>query len=173
MYAKSTFEQSQRLLLFGRNVSTKYTRRNDAEYGNLVDYIINAVEEKAGNYMVFFPSYKMMQDISYYIMEKYQRELDDEYTDESELPDIYEQSVSMNEIQREEFLANFEDSPERTTIGLCVMGGIFGEGIDLKDSRLIGVVIVGTGLPMVCVENELFKQYFDEKKGNGFCYACQ
>ena len=63
VYAKSTFEQSQRLLLFGRDVSTKYTRRNDAEYGKLVDYIINAVEGKAGNYMVFFPSYKMMNDV--------------------------------------------------------------------------------------------------------------
>ena len=53
------------------------------------------------------------------------------------------------------------------------MGGIFGEGIDLKDSRLIGAVIVGTGLPMVCTENELFREYFDEQKGSGFPYAYQ
>lgn len=51
------------------------------------------------------------------------------------------------------------------------MGGIFGEGIDLKDSRLIGAVVVGTGLPMVCTQNELFRNYFDEKKGTGFNYA--
>ena len=173
VYAPSPFSTDNRLLMIGSDVSSKYTRRGPLEYEKIADYIYRFTKAKLGNYMVFFPSYKMMQDISHYIMEKYQRELDDEYTDERELPDIYEQSVSMNEIQREEFLANFEDSPERTTIGLCVMGGIFGEGIDLKDNRLIGVVIVGTGLPMVCVENELFKQYFDEKKGNGFCYAYQ
>ena len=53
------------------------------------------------------------------------------------------------------------------------MGGIFGEGIDLKDSRLIGTVIVGTGLPMVCTENELFREYFDSNNGSGFSYAYQ
>ena len=51
------------------------------------------------------------------------------------------------------------------------MGGIFGEGIDLKGTRLIGAVIVGTGLPMVCTENELFLEYFEENKGSGFNYA--
>ena len=51
------------------------------------------------------------------------------------------------------------------------MGGIFGEGIDLKHNRLIGTVIVGTGLPLVCTENELFREYFDEEKGSGFDYA--
>lgn len=79
----------------------------------------------------------------------------------------------MNEQEREDFLSHFEDTPVRTTIGLCVMGGIFGEGIDLKDSRLIGAVIVGTGLPMVCTQNELFRNYFDQKMGTGFNYAYQ
>ncbi len=51
------------------------------------------------------------------------------------------------------------------------MGGIFGEGIDLKNDRLIGTAIVGTGLPMVCDEKELFRFYFDEKNGRGFDYA--
>ena len=86
---------------------------------------------------------------------------------------IYQQSSSMNEQQREEFLAHFEDTSKQTTIGFCVMGGIFSEGIDLKGNRLIGTVIVGTGLPMVCTENELFREYFDNKKNAGFNYAYQ
>ena len=77
----------------------------------------------------------------------------------------------MNEQQREEFLENFKANPTNTTLGFCVMGGIFGEGIDLKDSRLIGTVIVGTGLPMVCTENELFKDYFDREDRSGFDYS--
>lgn len=56
---------------------------------------------------------------------------------------------------------------------LCVMGGIFSEGIDLKEERLIGAVIVGTGLPQVNTEQEILKEYFDEREGNGFDYAYQ
>ena len=56
-------------------------------------------------------------------------------------------------------------------IGFCVMGGIFSEGIDLKHDSLIGVMIVGTGLPQVCSERELLKRFFDEKGENGFDYA--
>ena len=51
------------------------------------------------------------------------------------------------------------------------MGGIFSEGIDLTEEKLIGAIIVGTGLPRVCVERELLKQYFDAKGLGGFDYA--
>ncbi|HEX3020837.1 MAG TPA: helicase C-terminal domain-containing protein, partial [Lachnospiraceae bacterium] len=81
------------------------------------------------------------------------------------------QQSSMSEREREEFLEEFVDNPDRTRIGLCVMGGIFSEGIDLRANRLIGVGIVGTGLPMVCNERELFRTYYDNTNGNGFDYA--
>ena len=84
---------------------------------------------------------------------------------------ILVQSSDMREKEKEEFLAAFDRETEESILGCCVMGGIFSEGIDLKEDRLIGAVIVGTGLPMVCHERELFKQYYDEKKGNGFDYA--
>lgn len=94
----------------------------------------------------------------------------------------------MNEAEREEFLARFQgnedcdlnsliqmdieiDKEPRTLVGFCVLGGIFGEGIDLKRDSLIGAVIVGTGLPQVCFEKEILKQYFDERGENGFDYA--
>lgn len=77
----------------------------------------------------------------------------------------------MNEIEREEFLNCFENQNDRTLIGFCVMGGIFSEGIDLAEDRLIGAIIVGTGLPQVCNERELLKQYFDAKKMSGFDFA--
>jgi Rad3-related DNA helicase len=81
------------------------------------------------------------------------------------------QSSSMTEAEKEFFLAEFVENPEKSRIGFCVMGGIFSEGIDLKNNRLIGAVIVGTGLPMVCNERELFRGYFDEKNNSGFEYA--
>ena len=89
------------------------------------------------------------------------------------------QMESMNETDREEFLALFrsEDSLtaagacDKVLIGFCVLGGIFGEGIDLKKDSLIGAIIVGTGLPQVCFERELIKDYFDQAGENGFDYA--
>jgi len=81
------------------------------------------------------------------------------------------QKDRMTEAERENFLGNFTASPSEQKVGFCVMGGIFSEGIDLKHDRLIGTVIVGTGLPMVGNERELFREYYEEKKGRGFDYA--
>ena len=81
------------------------------------------------------------------------------------------QGRNMSESEKEEFLDSFAEDPDSTHVGFCVMGGLFSEGIDLKNDRLIGVVVVGTGLPMVCDERELFRAYFDEKNRSGFEYA--
>ena len=164
IYAPSPFSSSNRLLMIARDVSTKYTRRTPAEYQRISDYILRFIQAKTGNYLIFFPSYRMLEDIRSYIESS-------SYC--QECVNVYVQETSMSETEREDFLSHFEDTPTKTTIGLCVMGGIFGEGIDLKDSRLIGAVIAGTGLPMVCTQNELFRNYFDEKKGTGFNYAYQ
>ena len=77
----------------------------------------------------------------------------------------------MNEDERRAFLENFREKPHETILGFCVLGGIFSEGIDLKADRLIGAIIVGTGLPGIGSERELLKSYFEEKKGRGFDYA--
>ena len=71
------------------------------------------------------------------------------------------QEMNMNEEKRESFLQNFEEERENTLVGFCVLGGVFSEGIDLTGERLIGAIIVGTGLPQVCTERELLKQHFD------------
>lgn len=50
-------------------------------------------------------------------------------------------------------------------------GRNFSEGIDLTDDKLIGAVIAGTGLPQVCTEREILKQYFNAADMDGFDYA--
>lgn len=77
----------------------------------------------------------------------------------------------MTEQEREEFLRLFSEKREKTLIGFCVMGGIFAEGIDLKGESLIGVVIVGTGLPQISNEREILKQFYEEREQAGFAYA--
>jgi Rad3-related DNA helicase len=157
VYAPSTFLTENRLIMVGNDVSTKYTRRNAKEYEKICSYIKEFTGAKAGNYMVFFPSYQMLQEIAELVGE--------------ELEGLVVQSSNMTEEEKELFLDEFVENPKKSRIGFCVMGGIFSEGIDLKSNRLIGAIIVGTGLPMVCNERELFRGYFDQKNGTGFDYA--
>lgn len=179
IYAPSPFPVNNRMLMVASDTSTKYTRRTPSEYKKIAGYIYDFVSAKIGNYMVFFPSYKMMEDITWHLLDflhlnGYTSDDIDNYTNNSGSKIcLCRQYVSMDEKEREDFLLKFADNPKHTTIGLCIMGGIFGEGIDLKNNRLIGAVIVGTGLPMVCTENEIFREYFDKNNGSGFNYAYQ
>jgi Rad3-related DNA helicase len=157
VYAPSSFSVENRLIMVGNDVSTKYTRRNEREYRKICDYIKAFTESRIGNYMVFFPSYQLLQTIAELAF--------------NELDGLVIQSNNMTEAEREMFLDQFVDEPASSRIGFCVMGGIFSEGIDLRSDRLIGVVIVGTGLPMVCNERELFRGYYDEKSNSGFEYS--
>lgn len=157
VYAPSSFAKENRLVMVGSDVSTKYSRRNKREYERILKYIKEFTDIRTGNYMVFFPSYQMMQSIYDLV--------------EGEISGIVMQSGNMTEGEREAFLEEFVEDPKDTRVGFCVMGGIFSEGIDLKNSRLIGAVVVGTGLPMVCNERELFRGYFDAKNGRGFDYS--
>lgn len=157
IYAPSPFEKEKRLIMVGNDVTTRYTRRSASESNKIVDYIKSVTECKKGNYFVFFPSYRLMNEVAELAQE--------------ELPGMVVQSTNMTEAEKEAFLEGFVENPEETRIGFCVMGGIFSEGIDLKSNRLIGSIIVGTGLPMVCNERELMRSYYQEQKGNGFDYA--
>ncbi|MGN1146671.1 MAG: helicase C-terminal domain-containing protein, partial [Acetatifactor sp.] len=160
------------------DVTSKYTRRSDEEYYRIARYIDEIVKSRQGNYMVFCPSYSFLQRI-YDIYMQY-------FADEGK--ECMIQQDYMSEEGREEFLARFQgneecdlqekidmdiefDAEDSTLIGFCVLGGIFGEGIDLKNDSLIGVIIVGTGLPQVCNEREILKNYFDERGENGFDYS--
>jgi Rad3-related DNA helicase len=83
------------------------------------------------------------------------------------------QERGMDEAGRQAFLEQFSAAPAQTLVGLAVMGGVFGEGIDLVGDRLIGAIIVGVGVPQVCLERDLIKEYFDRQNGCGFAYAYQ
>ncbi|NLJ96621.1 MAG: ATP-dependent DNA helicase, partial [Clostridiales bacterium] len=157
VYAPSSFSAKNRLIMVGSDVSTKYSRRSEREYRKIVEYIKEFTNKKIGNYMVFFPSYQMMQLVADMAS--------------GDIDGLVMQKSNMTEEERETFLEGFVEEPKESRVAFCVMGGIFSEGIDLKNSRLIGAVIVGTGLPMVCNERELFRGYFDERNGHGFDYA--
>lgn len=164
VYAESPFDRDKRLLLAANDVSSRYTRRNEREFKKIVEYIRRIVSAHAGNYMVFLPSYQYMREV-----EQLLAGMDESGKEFAWLA----QSSHMTEQEREVFLEEFKEDREDSFVGLCVMGGVFSEGIDLKEGRLIGAIIVGTGLPMVCTEQEILKGYFDEKEQKGFDYAYQ
>lgn len=171
IYAESSFAQEQRLLLLGNDVSTKYTLRSPQMYERYARYIANIVDAKRGNYLVFFPSYYFMEavyDAFYHIQNGYAQIAWDGFERSAE---CIIQTQKMNEQNREEFLQAFEKKRENSLVGFCVLGGIFSEGIDLTEDRLIGALIVGTGLPQVCYEREILKGYFDARGLRGFDYS--
>lgn len=158
IYAKTPFTKEQSLILVASDVSSKYTRRNQDEFRKIASYIEKTMEAKCGNYLVFFPSYRYMQDVYEYLPK----------TDEVE---YVMQTTSMTEAGKEEFLEAFREDNDKPVVGLCVMGGVFSEGIDLTNDRLIGAVIVGTGLPQISNERDILKNYFEEEGKNGFDYS--
>lgn len=165
MYAKSVFDSEKRALFISNDATTKYTKRTKEGYEKIATYIHEIIKNRQGNYMVFFPSYVFMKQV----YEVYENEFKDDAMEECIM-----QSESMNELEREEFIQKFskeEGRNERMLIGFCIMGGIFSEGIDLKNDSLIGAIIVGTGLPQVCFERNILSDYFNQAENNGFDYA--
>lgn len=187
VYAETAFSDEQRLLLLSNDVSSKYTRRNEAEFSRIAEYIRCTAQAKKGNYMVFFPSYKMMQQVYEVfcgmdcVIPEDEEEigtlsltLQSDRKQEKNISAILQKS-GMKEEEREAFLEAFseEESEKRdgSLVAFCVLGGIFGEGIDLKNEQLIGAIIVGTGLPQISNEREILMNYYERRSGEGFDYA--
>lgn len=181
VYATSVFDPAKRGLFIARDVTSKYTRRSEGEYYKIARYIEEIVKCRRGNYMVFCPSYAFLRIVYEAYSENFA----------GEDRECLLQGEAMSEAEREAFLARFQGGgplkvksrqgglaregsgrrEEASLIGFCVLGGIFSEGIDLKNDTLIGAVIVGTGLPQVGGEREILKEYFDGGGENGFDYA--
>lgn len=158
MILPSPFIRDNLCLLIADSISTKFKNR-ESSYDRIVEMIKSAVEQKPGNYIVYFPSYK-------YLNEVYTRFA-------ARCPDVATlvQDSSMSEEERETFLAEFKPGGEKTLIGFAVLGGIFSEGVDLKGDRLIGAIIVGVGLPQISTEQDIIMDYFQAQNSMGYEYA--
>jgi len=154
---RSPFEQQNLCLMVNPSISTKY-RVREFSIGHIVENI-EIITRHKGNYMIFFPSYKYMEMVFEKFVERN--------------PDVKarKQESAMDEQDREAFLESFEHSPDETFIGFVLMGGIFGEGIDLTGSRLSGAVVVGVGMPQIGFERDLIKEYYQNEIGKGWEYA--
>jgi len=158
MVLPSPFLKDNLCVFIDDTVTTKYKTRY-LSYDYIAKSILSAVSCKAGNYMVFFPSFEYLREV-YFRFQGIQTGIRTLY-----------QTPGMSEAARQEFLDKFETSGETSLVGFTVLGGVFGEGIDLAGDRLSGAVIVGVGLPLLCNERNIIRQYFDEQAYSGFEYA--
>ena len=171
VYAESAFNKDRLGVFLCRDVTSRYKQRNVDTFFKMAKYIYEVTESRRGNYLVFFPSYSFMSEV-YASFERHYLHLGG--------MECIRQAERMSEEERESFLARFSgggllkiegpaaDEEPRSLIGFCVLGGIFSEGIDLKEDALIGSIIVGVGFPQICSEREIIKEFFDE---NGLDYA--
>ncbi len=151
----------ENLAVYHLSLDTRFAAR-EATLHAVTESICAFVSARTrGNYLVFAPSHAYLAKLSAQL-----REL---------LPDVsfLEQSPRMDDTARAEFLAQFLPDSTGITLGLAVMGGVFAEGIDLPAERLCGAVVVGVGLPQVCLERDVLRDAFEESYQSGFRYAYQ
>lgn len=154
---KSPFDPSNLCVSVVDGISTRYEDR-EKSYKKISSCIAATVSAKSGNYMVFFPSYSYLEEVKDVFCKKYPKVR------------VLEQRKNMSAADKEAFLSSFVDDG-KTRIGFCVLGGSFSEGIDLPGNRLIGAIVVGVGLPGISDENNIIRDYYENKNGCGYDYA--
>lgn len=136
-------------------IDTRYHARQQSA-PELVELIKSVYSARAGNYLVFFPSYAYMRDIHQQFSQAH-----------SEVPVIIQERSGVE--SRAEFLAHF--SEDNATLGFAIMGGVFGEGVDYLGDQLVGAIVVGTGLPGIGLQQKLLSEHFAANGLDGFDYA--
>lgn len=154
----SPFKKENLCLILNDSVSTKF-RHRQFTYKKVVSTIKKCISQKSGNYFVFFPSYDYMRNIF------------NIFNEENRKFKIVCQENIMTEEEKNDFIKLFSENVNETLIGFVVMGGVFSEGIDLAGEKLIGSIIVGVGIPKICLERNIIKEYFEGNKADGFLYS--
>lgn len=152
----SPFDRSQMFSAIMHKISLRYADR-ERTLSSVIEIIDTVVNARLGNYMVFLPSYEMLRQV----VHAYRRY--DPYAD------ICVQKPDMSLRERAAFLAKFKD--DGAVIGFAVLGGMFSESIDLAGEKLIGAIVVGTGLARLNLETNIIADYFTKTREAGFEYA--
>ncbi|MCK7598165.1 ATP-dependent DNA helicase [Microbulbifer sp. CAU 1566] len=152
----SPFDAGQMGLFLCPFVDTRYRARDQASDA-LVDMIARTFRSRPGNYLVFFPSYRFLQQVA------------DRFAVQFPEIALVQQTSGSSDQQRSAFLQHFQDG--HRSLGFAIMGGIFGEGVDYVGEQLVGTIVVGVGLPQVNEEQELLRAAWDRRGENGFDIA--
>lgn len=162
----SPFPPENLEIIIDDTISTSYVNRASSIIP-IAEKITEVLKDKTGNYMVFFPSFEYMGQIMAETSKRLKAASEETGTDCK----IITQIPEMNITEKEDFLGSFNDKFDGLLLGSAVLGGHFGEGIDLVGDRLSGVIIVGVGLPKLSPIRQILSNYYAEKFGDGFAFA--
>ena len=154
----SPYEQDNLCLVSYDSISTRFTDRKSTA-ADCAEVIYETVSARAGNYIVYFPSYEYMKRVCR------------AFANLSPDCAIVMQKPGMSFRERERFVRIFREGGHGSVVGFCVLGGMFSEGIDLAGESLIGVIVFGTGMPQLSPERNLMSAYYDDKEERGFEFA--
>lgn len=149
----------QNFTVFTADRISTYYRDRQQSCGTVSRALETLVRHRNGHYLFFFPSYAYLELVHQQFV-----------CDCADITTMV-QTPEMEESAREYFLSRFCMEVKKTLVGFVVMGGIFGEGIDLKGDYLTGAAIVGVGLPGICPERDLIRDYYDRSNNQGFEFA--
>lgn len=157
----SPFPPENLQVLMINDIKTTYQERNFS-CDKVADTILRMISGHKENFMVFFPSFAYMEMVYTRLSKAVQKSPDIE---------LMMQIPGMTPEDKKRYLDRFNRHGDKTLLGLAVLGGHFGEGIDLVGDKLKGAFIVGVGLPQISKEREILSQYYQNKFGDGFSYA--
>ena len=158
MSIPSPYDKENFSLTVFDTLSTRYKERSETLY-SLSQIVNTAIKTKRGNYMIFFPSYKYMEEAHGFFTVMY--------------PEVNTliQRKGMTEEQKSEFVARFDENNKESLVGFCVLGGVYAEGIDLVGEKLIGSIIVGVGMPRLSNERNILAEYYNDTDTDGNMYS--
>lgn len=157
----SPFPPENLQVLIIKDIQTTYQERNFT-CDTVAKTILRMTSGHKENFMVFFPSFAYMDMVYQRLFKATSKDPDTE---------LMMQVPNMNTEDKKRYLDRFNRHGDKTLLGLAVLGGHFGEGIDLVGDRLKGAFIVGVGLPQISKEREILSQYYQNKFGDGFSFA--
>lgn len=154
----SPFDPSQFCVSVLDRIGTRYSEREDTLKA-VARAVLTTVKAKPGNYLVFCPSFAYLDRLA------------EEVGRLAPGLETVKQGRRMDRRERQAFLDRFAEDNRRALLGFTVVGGIYGEGVDLVGRRLIGAIVVGVGLPQPTPENEAIREYYDDVLEAGREYA--
>ena len=157
----SPFDKKNRRVFIDNRFSL-YFKDREKTIPYIYRTIVDAISQKTGNYFVFVPSYAYLNRLKEFFV-----------NDEENSARIHYQGQYMSESERKSFLEYFSKDNKETHVGIVVLHGVFSEGIDLVGDRLIGAIVISTGIPSLSFEKNKEAEFYSKNKENinGFEYA--
>lgn len=137
-------------------VSTRQADRV-ASLDTLVAAMARQFTRQPGNYLAYFSSFDYMEQACERIGQSH-----------AQIP-VWTQARQMDESARRAFLQRFDAAGQG--IAFAVLGGVFGEGVDLPGNRLIGAFVATLGLPQFDAVNEVIRERMQTMFGQGYDYT--